>query len=145
MRVANIRWLGDDAPMAGRNVLGGELRLCSSDPVTGFYRDGCCTSGRRDVTLHTVCALMTKEFLEHQRDHGNDLITPNERMAFPGLKPGDSWCVTAHAWLQAWEDGVAPPVFLEATNHITLQVIPLARLRFHAVEIPEDLSGLAGD
>lgn len=130
--------------MAGANVYGRELKMCGVDPTTGFYRDGCCTSGRRDVSLHTVCAIMTREFLEHQRRLGNDLVTPIPHIAFPGLKPGDSWCVVALRWRQAYEDGVAPPVVLEATNMRTLDVVPMEYLLEHAVDIPEDLSGLLG-
>lgn len=130
--------------MAGRNVLGGELKLCGTDPVTGFYRDGGCTSGRRDVGLHTVCALMTKEFLDHQRLLGNDFITPAPHIAFPGLKPGDPWCVVASRWKQAYDDGVAPPVILEATNIRSLEVIPIEALMEHAADAPSDVSELLG-
>lgn len=129
--------------MAGRNVLGGPLALCGTDPVTGFYRDGCCTSGRRDLGLHTVCALMTREFLEHQQARGNDLVTAAPAMAFAGLKPGDSWCVTVTAWQTAYRDGVAPPVVLSATNAITLHFIPLEVLRRYAADVPDDPGALA--
>lgn len=128
--------------MAGRNVLGEPLTLCGTDPVTGFYRDGACTSGRRDVGLHTVCALMTREFLDHQRARGNDLVTPAPPMAFAGLSPGDPWCVTVTAWESAYRDGVAPPVVLRATNALTLHFIPLDVLRRYAADVPDDAADL---
>jgi uncharacterized protein (DUF2237 family) len=96
--------------VAQRNVLGGELEECGIDPVTGFYRDGCCTSGPEDVGNHTVCAVVTREFLEHQRTVGNDLSTPRPEYRFPGLRPGDRWCVVAARWLQAYRDGAAAGV-----------------------------------
>ena len=125
-----------------RNVLGGPLVTCSTDPVTGFYRDGCCTSGPEDLGSHTICAVVTAEFLEHQRSVGNDLSTPRPEFAFPGLTPGDRWCVVALQWLQAYEDGAAAPVVLEATNASVLDVIPLDLLRAHAVDVPADPSSL---
>jgi uncharacterized protein len=125
-----------------RNVLGGPLVTCSTDPVTGFYRDGCCTSGPEDLGSHTICAVVTAEFLEHQRSVGNDLSTPRPEFAFPGLTPGDRWCVVALRWLQAYEDGAAAPVVLEATNASVLDVIPLDLLRAHAVDVPADPSSL---
>lgn len=125
-----------------RNVLGGQLVLCSTDPVTGFYRDGCCTSGPEDVGSHTICAVVTAEFLEHQRSVGNDLTTPRPEFAFPGLTPGDRWCVVALRWLQAYEDGAAAPVVLEATNASVLDVVPLELLQAHAVDVPTDPSSL---
>lgn len=125
-----------------RNVLGGQLVTCSTDPVTGFYRDGCCTSGPEDLGSHTICAVVTAEFLEHQRSVGNDLSTPRPEFAFPGLTPGDRWCVVALRWLQAYEDGAAAPVVLEATNASVLDVIPLDLLRAHAVDVPADPSSL---
>jgi uncharacterized protein (DUF2237 family) len=120
------------------NVIGGELEPCGTDPVTGFYRDGCCTSGLEDLGSHTVCAVMTAEFLEHQRDVGNDLSTPIPAYEFPGLEPGDRWCVVAARWLQAYEAGVAPPVVLAATHARALELIPLDALRQHAVDVPSD-------
>jgi uncharacterized protein (DUF2237 family) len=126
-----------------RNVLGGELEVCSTDPVTGFYRDGCCTSGDEDYGSHTVCAVVTAEFLEHQRSVGNDLITPVPAYRFPGLRPGDRWCVVAARWLQAYEDGVAAPVVLAATNQRALDIVPLEFLKAHAVDVPADPSSLA--
>jgi uncharacterized protein (DUF2237 family) len=124
------------------NVIGGELEPCGTDPVTGFYRDGCCTSGPEDLGSHTVCAVMTAEFLEHQRDVGNDLSTPIPAYEFPGLEPGDRWCVVAARWLQAYEAGVAPPVVLAATHARALELIPLDALRQHAVDVPSDPSSL---
>lgn len=128
--------------MSERNVLGEELEPCSSDPVTGFYRDGSCTCGPEDIGLHTVCAVMTTEFLEHQTSVGNDLVTPHPEWSFPGLKPGDRWCVVAARWRQAYEDGAVAPVVLASTNERALEVIPLAWLREHAVDVPADPSSL---
>jgi len=125
-----------------RNVLGGELEPCGTDPVTGFYRDGSCSSGPEDVGSHTVCAVVTTEFLEHQRGVGNDLGTPRPEYRFPGLRPGDRWCVVAVRWLEAYEAGRAAPVVLAATHARALDVIPLEALRKHAVDVPPDLSSL---
>jgi uncharacterized protein (DUF2237 family) len=121
-----------------RNVLGGELEPCGTDPVTGFHRDGTCTCGPEDVGLHAVCAVMTAEFLEHQRSIGNDLSTPHPEWQFPGLHPGDRWCVVAARWLQAYDDGVAAPVVLAATNERALELSPLDALRAHSVDVPDD-------
>ena len=123
------------------NVLGGELQACSTDPITGFYRDGCCTSGP-DQAVHLVCAVVTAGFLEHQRSVGNDLITPVPEYGFPGLQSGDRWCVVAQRWLQAHEAGAAPPVVLASTNARALEVVDLAVLQRYAVDVPEDLSSL---
>ena len=112
-----------------QNVLGGELDVCGADPVTGFYRDGCCTSGPDDLGSHTVCAVVTAEFLAHQLSVGNDLSTPRPEYRFPGLRPGDRWCVVASRWLEAYEDGVAAPVVLAATNMRALEIVPLDALR----------------
>jgi uncharacterized protein (DUF2237 family) len=117
------------------NVLGGTLALCSASPRTGFYRDGCCNTGSEDVGLHVVCAQVTREFLAFARAKGNDLVTPVPALGFPGLKPGDRWCVCAMTWRQAYEAGVAPPVVLTATHEETLAVIPLAALKEHAVDL----------
>jgi uncharacterized protein len=125
-----------------RNVLGGELVECGTDPVTGFYRDGCCSTGPDDVGSHTVCAVVSAEFLEHQRGVGNDLTTPRPEYRFAGLRPGDRWCVVAARWLQAYEAGVAAPVVLAATHERALDVVPLEALREYAVDVPPDLSGL---
>ena len=107
--------------MGDRNVLGGELEPCSSDPVTGFYRDGCCTTGPEDFGSHTICAVVTAEFLEHQRSIGNDLSTPMPQFHFPGLVPGDRWCVTAANWLRAHRDGAAAHVVLASTHERALE------------------------
>ncbi|MCV7423065.1 DUF2237 domain-containing protein [Mycobacterium yunnanensis] len=128
--------------MPDRNVLGGLLDPCGTDPLTGFQRDGCCSTGPEDVGLHTICAVVTTEFLEHQRSIGNDLTTPVPQYRFPGLVPGDRWCVTALNWLRAHRDGVGTPVVLAATHERTLDVVPLEVLREHAVDVPDDLGGL---
>ena len=127
-----------------RNVLGGALEVCGTDPVTGFYRDGCCTSGPEDVGSHTICAVVTTDFLAHQRRIGNDLVTPNPMFRFPGLVPGDRWCVTAHNWLRAYHDGAASPVVLASTHERALDIVPLEALREHAVDVPTDPSSLEG-
>jgi uncharacterized protein len=123
------------------NVLGNELQPCGTDPLTGFYRDGCCTYGSAQA-LHSVCAVVTADFLKHQLSVGNDLITPVPEYGFPGLEPGDRWCVVAERWAQAHAAGVAPPVVLASTNVRTLEVIDAAVLRQYAVDVPEDLSSL---
>lgn len=125
-----------------RNVLGGELVECGADPITGFYRDGCCSTGPDDLGSHTVCAVVSAEFLEHQRRVGNDLSTPRPEYRFAGLRPGDRWCVVAARWLQAYEAGVAAPVVLAATHERALDIVPLEALREHAVDVPPDLSAL---
>ena len=125
-----------------RNVLGQPLEPCGTDPVTGFHRDGCCSWGVEDSGLHTICAVMSVEFLEHQRRIGNDLSTPVPQFRFPGLRPGDRWCVTARNWLIAAQDGVAAPVVLASTHARTLAVVPIELLRAHAVDVPEDPSAL---
>lgn len=131
--------------MTQRNVLGGDLDPCGTDPVTGFYRDGCCTWGAEDVGSHTICAVVTAEFLAHQRAIGNDLTTPAPHYRFPGLVPGDRWCVTARNWALAYRAGAAAPVVLAATNEAVLQVVPVEVLREHAVDVPPDLRGLDGE
>ncbi len=128
--------------MADRNVLGGPLDPCGTDPMTGFHRDGCCSTGPQDVGLHTICAVVTTEFLEHQRSIGNDLGTPMPAYRFPGLVPGDRWCVTALNWLRSHEDGCAAPVVLAATHERTLDVVELDVLKQYAVDVPDDLTGL---
>jgi uncharacterized protein (DUF2237 family) len=128
--------------MAERNVLGGDLEPCGTDPVTGFFRDGCCSTGPEDLGSHTICAVVTAEFLEHQRSIGNDLSTPRPEYSFPGLVPGDRWCVTALTGARAHDAGVAAPVVLAATNEAVLQVVPLAALQEHAVDVPSDASSL---
>jgi len=125
-----------------RNVLGGELELCGTDPLTGFYRDGCCRTGPEDRGSHTICAVVTAEFLEHQRRTGNDLSTPMPQYGFPGLVPGARWCVTAVNWLRAHEDDAAAYVVLASTNERVLEIVSLAALQQHAVDVPEDPSML---
>ena len=131
--------------MSERNVLGGELDACGIDPVTGWYRDGSCKTGPDDVGSHTVCAVVTHEFLIHQQGIGNDLATPMPQYRFPGLVPGDRWCVTARNWLSAHVDGVAAPVVLSATHERALEMIPLAVLKEHAVDVPADPSSIELD
>lgn len=125
-----------------RNVLGGDLEPCGLDPVTGFYRDGLCSSGPEDIGSHTVCAVVTREFLAQQESVGNDLVTPRAEWRFPGLQPGDRWCVVAVRWLQAYEAGVAAPVVLASTHERALDVIPLELLREYGVDVPADPGAL---
>ena len=106
-----------------KNVLGTDLKTCSTSPLTGFYRDGCCNTGADDQGMHTLCAEMTAEFLEFSRLRGNDLITPMPMFHFPGLKPGDKWCLCVLRWVEALEAGVAPPVDLEATHISVLEFV----------------------
>jgi len=115
-----------------RNVLGTELEPCSLDPVTGFFRDGCCNTDEHDRGLHVVCTRVTAEFLEFSRSRGNDLVTPRLEFKFPGLKPGDQWCLCAMRWKKAFEAGLAPPVVLQATHERALDVVTLAQLRSRA-------------
>jgi uncharacterized protein len=122
--------------MDERNVLGEELQECGRDPVTGFFRDGCCSTGPEDAGSHTICAVVTAEFLEHQRAIGNDLTRPMPRFGFPGLTPGDRWCVTAINWLRAYEDGAPSLVVLESTNERALEIVPIEALRENAVDVP---------
>jgi uncharacterized protein (DUF2237 family) len=124
------------------NVLGSELETCSADPVTGFYRDGSCKCGPDDFGLHAICAVVTPEFLRHQQEVGNDLVTPMPEWHFPGLTPGDRWCVVAARWLQAYEDGVAPPVVLASTSERALEVVPFEVLEQYAVDVPADPGSL---
>ena len=116
-----------------RNVLGGELKLCCKDPLTGFYRNGRCDTGPEDAGSHTVCARVTAEFLEFSKRSGNDLSTPVPEYGFPGLKPGDCWCVCAGRWREAYFAGVAPPVRLESTHERALEYVPLEELQEHAL------------
>ncbi|GAA1172185.1 DUF2237 domain-containing protein [Ornithinimicrobium humiphilum] len=127
-----------------RNVLGGALEECGTDPVTGFTRTGRCEVTPEDVGVHGVCSVMTADFLEHQRQLGNDLVTPRPEWGFPGLRPGDRWCVVAARWLQSARAGLAAPVVLASTSEAVLEVVPLDLLRAHAVDVPDDLSGLLG-
>jgi len=124
--------------MTDLNVLGGSLEPCSNDPLTGFFRDGCCTTGPEDVGRHTICAVATPEFLAHQRSVGNDLSTPMPAFGFPGLQPGDRWCVVAARWRQAYDAGVAAPVVLASTHEQALEIVPLDILQAHAVDVPSD-------
>jgi uncharacterized protein (DUF2237 family) len=117
-----------------RNVLGQELLPCSNAPLTGFFRNGCCETGPHDTGLHTVCAVMTAEFLAFSRSVGNDLSTPRPDLNFPGLKPGDRWCLCAPRWKEALDAGAAPGVVLEATHEETLAIVPLGVLRDYAIE-----------
>lgn len=142
MRLA--RHVGDTAPMADRNVIGGALEPCGFDPVTGFFRDGCCTTGPEDLGSHTICAVVTAEFLEHQRAIGNDLSTPMPHYGFPGLVPGDRWCVTAANWLRSHVDGAAAFVVLASTHERALEIVPLEILREHAVDVPLGPGDLQG-
>ena len=127
----------DTHSVTDHNVLGGELEPCGVDPLTGFYRDGCCRTGPEDRGSHTICAVVTAAFLEHQRGIGNDLITPMPQYRFPGLAPGDRWCVTAVNWLRAHEDGPAAYVVLASTHERALEIVSLVALRAHAVDVPE--------
>jgi uncharacterized protein len=117
-----------------KNVLGTELKPCSTDPVTGFFRNGCCETGPHDVGMHTVCAVMTAEFLAFSKSAGNDLSTPRPDLDFPGLRPGDRWCLCAPRWKEALDAGAAPQVVLECTHEETLAIVPLGVLKDHAVQ-----------
>ena len=114
-----------------RNVYGGPLHPCSREPLTGFFRDGCCRTCEDDFGQHTVCAEVTEAFLAFSLARGNDLVTPAPQWQFPGLRPGDRWCLCAGRWLEAWHAGVAPPVVLNATNREVLDLIPLHILEQH--------------
>jgi uncharacterized protein (DUF2237 family) len=122
------------------NVVGGELLECSADPLTGFYRDGCCGTGPEDAGSHTVCSIVTAEVLEFSKRAGNDLSTPMLQHGFPGLEPGDRWCVCAGRWLEAERAGCAPGVVRAATHEAALEVVPIEALLAHAVE-PEAAGG----
>lgn len=119
---------------ADKNVLGGALITCSTTPLTGYYRSGDCRTGPDDLGVHVVCAQVTQKFLEFSQARGNDLITPRPEWGFPGLKPGDRWCLCAARWQEALEAGVAPPVVLEATHAAALQIVSLSDLQAHAVD-----------
>ena len=126
------------------NVLGGPLEACGTEPLTGFYRDGCCRTGPEDLGSHTICAVVSAEFLDYQQRIGNDLSTPVPSYGFPGLQPGDRWCVTAVNWLRAHEAGVASYVVLAATHERALQIVPLEVLKSHAVDVPADPRSITG-
>ena len=123
-----------ERPLA-RNVLGEPLEPCGSDPMTGFYRDGCCETGPEDRGSHTVCAVMTEEFLAYTASRGNDLSTPVPAYGFPGLKAGDRWCLCASRWREAYAAGKAPRVRLAATNEAALKLVPLEELRGMAADL----------
>ncbi|MFQ5626794.1 MAG: DUF2237 family protein [Methyloligellaceae bacterium] len=118
-----------------RNVFGEPIELCSNRPMTGFYRTGCCHTGADDVGLHTVCVEMTAEFLAFSKMRGNDLSTPLPEFGFPGLEPGDRWCLCAERWKEALEAGMAPRVILRATHAATLKVVPLEDLKRYAIDL----------
>lgn len=118
-----------------RNVLGEPLQSCSEDPLTGFYRDGCCNVGPDDLGVHSVCVRVSAEFLAFSKARGNDLSTPMPQFGFAGLKPGDQWCLCAARWQEAFEAGMAPKVRLRATHEITLQVVSLEDLKKHALDL----------
>lgn len=118
-----------------KNVLGGQLEICCTNPMTGFYRDGCCKTGSDDRGVHVVCAQMTPAFLNFTRDRGNDLSTPMPMYGFPGLKPGDRWCLCASRWQEAFEAGVAPPVILAATHEAALHYVAIEDLKRHALDL----------
>jgi uncharacterized protein (DUF2237 family) len=120
------------------NVLGNELQPCSTDPLTGYYRDGCCNTGGDDVGVHTVCAVMTEEFLSFSARMGNDLSTPQPAYGFAGLQPGDQWCLCAPRWKEALDNDMAPPVVLAATHMATLEYVTLDELRQYAVDGPAE-------
>jgi uncharacterized protein (DUF2237 family) len=129
-------------PTTQRNVLGQELQVCGTDPVTGFYRDGYCSTGPEDIGSHTVCTIVTAEFLEHQQAIGNDLSTPLPMYGFAGLRPGDRWAVCASRWLQSFDAGVKSPVLLRATNEAALEYVPIDALSECSADAPDDLSDL---
>ncbi|TWT84360.1 hypothetical protein CA13_58380 [Planctomycetes bacterium CA13] len=123
--------------MAAKNVLGTDLQSCSTDPMTGFYRDGCCNTGGSDAGVHVVCTEMTEAFLAFSKEKGNDLSTPNQVFRFPGLKPGDRWCLCAARWKEAYDAGKAPPVVLESTHISALEFASLEELTQYAVDQTE--------
>lgn len=123
------------SPEPARNVFGEPLADCSHAPLTGWFRDGCCNTDAHDRGLHTVCAVVTADFLEFSRARGNDLVTPVPEAGFPGLKPGDRWCLCAARWREAFEAGVAPKVALAATHESTLRAVPLESLERHAIDL----------
>lgn len=122
------------------NIWGEPVETCGQDPVTGFYRDGCCSTGPDDLGSHTVCAVVTREFLEHQREIGNDLMAPRPEYLFPGLMPGDRWCVCASRWRESYDAGIRTPVVLRATNAAALRIVPREALLACAVDVPDDPS-----
>lgn len=131
--------------MQARNVLGEPLESCGTEPMTGWYRDGCCNTDPTDVGSHTICAVVSREFLDHQASIGNNLGTPSPQFGFPGLNPGDRWCVTAPNWLRAHMDGAASAVVLASTHERATQIVPLEILKLYAVDVPADLTTLADE
>ena len=117
------------------NVFGEPLETCSERPMTGFFRDGCCNTGQEDTGSHTVCVEATREFLEYSRFRGNDLSTPMPRYGFPGVRSGDRWCLCAARWLEAYESGMAPKVYLKRTHQRALEIVPLELLRKFALDL----------
>jgi uncharacterized protein (DUF2237 family) len=117
------------------NVFDEPLEPCGEDPVTGFYRDGCCNTSDSDFGSHTVCVALSQEFLEYTRFRGNDLSTPNPDYGFPGLKPGDSWCLCAGRWLEAFEAGMAPKVYLRRTHKRALEIVSIENLKLHGIDL----------
>ena len=124
-----------DKPSSARNVLGSELTGCCDSPITGFYRDGYCHTGPQDVGSHTVCVKVTQEFLDFSIQTGNDLVTPHPEFDFPGLKPGDRWCVCVARWKEAFDAGAAPQVLLTATHEKALDMVTLDQLKRHAADL----------
>ena len=131
----NGKQSADKQAEVAHNVLGGELLTCSNAPLTGFYRNGCCDTGAEDVGLHVVCVQMTAEFLAFSRSRGNDLSTPMPAYGFPGLQPGDRWCLCAARWQEALDAGMAPRVYLDATHEAALSVVKLSDLKAYAVDL----------
>ena len=127
--------MSDAGAVTERNVLGEQLQPCGTDPLTGFYRDGCCSAGPEDLGSHTICAVVTAEFLDHQRSIGNDLSTAMPQYGFPGLVPGDRWCLVAQRFLQAHLAGKAPRIYLASTNKAVLGLIPFAILKSYALDL----------
>tara|TARA_B110000116_G_C16467410_1_gene416579 strand:+ start:167 stop:547 length:381 start_codon:yes stop_codon:yes gene_type:complete len=124
-----------DKELTQKNVLGEQLESCSNDPVTGWLRDGCCSTDENDRGVHTVCAKVTTKFLEWSKNAGNDLITPHPEFNFPGLKDGDSWCVCAATYAQSIEAGTACKIFLKKTNYKTLEIVTLEKLKQYAIDL----------
>ncbi|MBI2486701.1 MAG: DUF2237 domain-containing protein [Deltaproteobacteria bacterium] len=118
-----------------KNVFGAKLKTCCTTPMTGFYRDGCCRTGPEDLGLHVICAEMTEEFLEFSKFRGNDLTTPKPEFEFPGLKPGDRWCLCALRWKEALEDGIPPTVVLASTHESALKVVSIEDLKKYAIDL----------
>ncbi len=117
------------------NVYGEPLDACSEDPLTGFFRDGCCNTDEQDLGSHTVCIQVTREFLQFSKSRGNDLSTPRPEMDFPGLRPGDRWCLCAARWVEAYRHGTAPRVYLRRTHQRALEIVPLNLLRKYALDV----------